>query len=123
MLRDTVVDIKLEPYKEEVATSADSSYLENPYAYSWARWDGKLLRHSLGIFDKPIPTNIQYIDRKVEVEVDKPYPVKGDTEYINVFKWWQTGLMYLGAVAAFILLGLVGLGLFKSVLWIKGKAG
>lgn len=118
-VRDTVVDVKLVPYREEIATPKDSSYLENPYAYSWAWFDGKLLHHNLGIFDRPTPTKIQYIDRVVEVEVEKPYPVKGDTEYTNILKWWQTMFIGLGVLMLLQILVLTGLGVAKLINWIR----
>lgn len=122
-LRDTIVDVRLVPYKEEVETEADSSYLENPYAYSFAFWDGLKLRHSLGIFDKPIPSRVQYLDRIVEIEVEKPYPVKGDTVYVNKLSWWQSTLVALGVLMVIQILILTGLGVFKVIRFVKGKAG
>jgi len=32
-----------------------------------------------------------------------PYPVKGDTEYINRLYWWQKALTWLGAICFFII--------------------
>lgn len=64
-IHDTIVEIKLVPYYKEKTTAEDSSYLENEYAYSSAHWDGTLLHHNLGIFDKKIPIEIQYKERNI----------------------------------------------------------
>lgn len=77
-IRDTIVDVKLVPYYEKIVTEKDSSYLENEYAFSSAKWDGSKLHHSLGIFDKITPVKIQYKDRYFEITktIREPYPVE-----------------------------------------------
>lgn len=82
-VRDTVVRVKLVPFFAEVATSRDSSCLENEYAYSAAIWNGRELYHTLGIFDREFPVRVQYVDRFVyrTDSVKVPYPV---TEFKEV---------------------------------------
>ena len=48
-IKDTVFRQELVPYRDSVTASDTVSYLTNPYAYSWARWQGGRLHHSLGI--------------------------------------------------------------------------
>ena len=50
VVHDTLMDIQLVPYKDSIATRDTSSFLSNPYAYSWAKWSNGTLYHSLGIF-------------------------------------------------------------------------
>lgn len=49
-VRDTMMEVKLVPYKDSISTSDTVSFLSNPYAYSWARYSGGMLHHSLGIW-------------------------------------------------------------------------
>lgn len=85
MVRDTIVNIKLIPYFEEIVTEKDSSYLKNEYSYSKAWWDGSKLHHTLGIFNKIIPTNIQYKDKYVYITETKreSYPVEKQATLID----------------------------------------
>lgn len=78
-IRDTVIQQQLVSYRDSISISDTLSYLSNPYSYSWARWQGGRLHHSLGIH--PLATvRVQvpyYIDRYVYrsspkiVEVEK----------------------------------------------------
>lgn len=79
---DTIITEKLVPYRDsvivEVQGDSASSYLFNPYAGSWAVYNGGKLFHSLWIFDKPLeidfklPHNIKVFTRDVPIEVEKP---------------------------------------------------
>jgi len=48
--------------------------------------------------DKLIRDSI-FINDSIQI----PYPVKGDTEYINRLYWWQYLLMVLGAICVGII--------------------
>lgn len=110
-MRDTVVRTELISYQDTISinlqTDKDTvSFLENPYAFSYASCKKGSLNHSLGI--KPGP----YAEGKVQIKevhiVDSiPYPVeiKGDIEIIYKLYWWQKYFLYSGMAAnVFILL-------------------
>lgn len=76
-VRDTLISLKLVPYKDSVSVKADSSYLSNPYAYSWARVgkDG-MLYHSLGIIPQAeVKGKIMFLDKTTTKEVGVPIEV------------------------------------------------
>lgn len=76
-LRDTTVCIQLVPYKDSVSVKADSSYLSNPYAYSWARvGEDGMLYHSLGIIPQAAAEGkIMFIDKVITKEIGVPVEV------------------------------------------------
>ena len=117
---DTIITEKLVPYRDsvivEVQGDSASSYLFNPYAGSWAVYNGGKLFHSLWIFDKPLkidfklPHNIKVFTRDVPIEVDKP------------LTRWQKAKQELGGIA-FGVIGVLGvLGIIRIFALIrKGK--
>lgn len=78
-IKDTLFEVKLVPYKDSIATKDTASYLSNAYAYSWARYNGGMLHHSLGIFPSAktqirVPYFVEryrYIEKPTIVEVEK----------------------------------------------------
>lgn len=113
VIRDTTIDIQLVPYRDSTSVHADSSYLSNPYAYSWARigTDG-LLHHSLVIWPQhPLPVKVQFIDRIQYIEIPKPYPVEKQIYVEKKLSWLQQ--TYLGSGKVF----LFGIIIF-SLLWL-----
>lgn len=113
-VKDTVIDIQLVPYKDSIATKDTTNYLENKYAYSWARWSNGILSHSLGIFDIKLPIQIKYVDREVIRYKEIPIEVKGDTVYISQIKWWHEASLW------FTTLVLVALALYLGIKY-RGK--
>ena len=103
VVHDTSMYVRLVPYKDSVATRDTSSFLSNPYGYSWAQWSGGLLHHSLGIW--PFATTLvevpYFIDRYVTVT--KPEIVEVEKELSR----WQQFKQDVGGVAIFGLLGLI----------------
>ena len=53
-VHDTTITERLVPYKDSTATRDTVSFLSNPYAYSWARYSGGILQHSLGIWPNSV---------------------------------------------------------------------
>lgn len=104
VVRDTLMEVQLVPYRDSTATADTTSFLSNPYAYSWARWSGGLLQHSLGIW--PFATTQvkvpYFIDRYVTVT--KPQIVEVEKELSR----WQQFKLDVGGAAIFGLLGLIG---------------
>ena len=106
---DTIITEKLVPYRDSVIVDVQgdsaSSYLFNPYAGSWAVYNGGKLFHSLWIFDKPLeidfklPHNIKVFTRDVPIEVEKP------------LTRWQKAKQELGGIAMGVLgvLGVFGI--------------
>lgn len=106
---DTIITEKLVPYRDsviiDVKGDSASSYLFNPYAGSWAVYNGGKLSHSLWIFDKPLqidfklPHNIKVFTRDVPIEVEKP------------LTRWEKAKQELGCIAMGVLgvLGVLGI--------------
>jgi len=104
-VHDTTVLIKLVPHYTENITPKDSSYLENPYAFSFAHWDGLFLRHTLGIKDIEIPVKILYLDRW-HIRTDSiriPYPVEVE-KVVNRLNSFQSFQIWCGRILLTMLL-------------------
>lgn len=87
IIRDTVVQVELVPYRDTVSILDTVSHLENKYAYSDAEFSSGRLNHSLAIKEVKIPTKIQYIEH---TRVDSiPYKVEIIKE-VNRLTRWQT---------------------------------
>ena len=120
-VRDTVFQQQLIPYRDSVTVApagADTaSYLSNPYAYSWARWKGGHLHHSLGIFTQATVTV------RVPYFIDR-YVYRSEPQIVEVEKKltrWQHIKMTAGGYALF-LIGIAFIAiLFRLYRWIKGK--
>lgn len=110
VIRDTIIDVQLVPYRDSVdvallpeSPDSVSSFLSNPYAWSWAQWYGGRLHHSLGIWpNKLTPIRVPYYYervRKVEVpkivEVEKP------------LTRWESFKMEFGGIAFGVCVGLL----------------
>lgn len=103
-VRDTLISLKLVPYKDSVSVKADSSYLSNPYAYSWARVgkDG-MLYHSLGIIPQAeVKGEIMFLDKTITKEVG--VPVEVIKEVPKKLNRWDRFVMGCGYVMIILLL-------------------
>lgn len=113
-VRDTVVEVVLQPSRDSVslhpvAGKDTASYLESPYAYSYAAYSGGVLNHSLGT--KPGTTAEGSTQVRETIRTDSipyPVPVPGDTVYINKLHGWQTWLLWWGIAAHAVLLFVIG---------------
>ena len=121
VIRDTLVEVQLIPFRDStnvlpaVGDSTASSFLGNLYAYSWARWDGRMLNHSLGIWPGAI-TTIRipyYMDRirRIEVPVIQEVPIP--------LNRWQQFNMDFGGVSFGVCIGLTAVLLW--VIFIKRR--
>lgn len=116
-LVDTLVEVKLVPYRDSVSVPADTaSHLENPYAYSNASLSGGRLNHSLGIKpDNPLLFPIQ--TRIVHVQDSIPYPVPGPVQYVErSLTIVEKVLMGIGVLT---LGGGLAVGVTKVKKWLK----
>ena len=113
-VRDTLVQVVLQPYKDSVSLYPEAgidttSYLENPYAYSYASYSGGKLSHSLGT--KPGTKAEGNTKIREEVRTDTipyPVPVPGETVYVNKLHGWQRWLLWWGVGAHVLALIVIG---------------
>lgn len=113
-IRDTVLDVRLQVFRDSVTVSDTVSRLDNKYAYSAAVWSSGRLSHTLGVKDVKIPVEIQYKEITRVDSLAVPYPV---VEEVIVYrlKWFQEALMWLGV----ILLVVAGLKVAHMILKAK----
>lgn len=108
IIRDTTYEVKLIPYKDSVSIRDTTSFLCNPYAYSYASYSNGLLNHSLGVnLLASVTVKVPYfIERTRSVEVPKPYPVE------KKLTKWQSIKQDIGGYAIFsiIVITLIVLG-------------
>lgn len=114
-LRDTVIQVKLEVQRDTVSLPDTVSHLKNKYSESWARWSNGTLSHSLKILDTPIPVKTTVKDTHKIDSISVPYPVKGDTVYIErKLSWLQTTLIWTGGIVWVI-------GFVALVVWVNKR--
>lgn len=115
VVHDTLMDIQLVPYKDSIATRDTSSFLSNPYAYSWAKWSGGTLYHSLGIF--PFVTTQVKVPYFIEryITITKPEIVEVEKKLSK----WQQFKLDVGGAAIFGLLGLIVFLVVYVVVYVK----
>lgn len=113
-LRDTLVKMELAHYRDTVSITVEAgkdtaSFLQNPYAYSYASFIAGIFSHSLGI------KKGAYSEGKVQVKevhvVDSiPYPVevKGDTVTVYKLRWWEKYFVWCGVAANVLALLYIG---------------
>ena len=92
---DTAFQEKLIPYKDSISTRDTTSFLSNPYAYSYAGLKDGFLYHSLGIYPfATVRINVPYFVEKIRrIETPKPYPVERE------LSWWEKTKMDIGGYA------------------------
>lgn len=119
VVRDTVMDVRLVPYRDSVATRDTTSFLSNPYAYSWARWSGGLLQHSLGI--RPLATTQvkvpYFIDRYVTIT--KPQVVEVEKELSR----WQQFKLDVGGAAIGCMIAVIMIAIGYLIYRLKRRKG
>ena len=115
VVHDTLIQTELVPYRDSVSVlpsvgdTTAASFLSNPYAFSWARWDGRSLQQSLSIW----PGNVltiripYYIDRVRRIEVPKVVEVE------KPLTRWQKFKMEFGGISFGACIGLTAI-----LLWI-----
>ena len=105
-VHDTIVEVKLQTFRDSIVTPDTVSRLENKYSYSAALWSAGRLTHTLGVKDIDIPVTLQYIETVITDSIAVPYPVETvKTEYRQ--RWWQEALMWLGVAALILFAGWV----------------
>lgn len=93
-VRDTVVQVVLQPTKDSISMHPvvgrdTSSYLQNPYAYSYASYSGGMLNHSLGTKAGTTAEGNVKIREVVRTDsISYAVPVPGETVFINKLHGW-----------------------------------
>lgn len=98
MVKDTVVEYILKPYKEKVTTLDTISLLENEYAITRAETSGGKLKHSLETKEKPVEIKVQYLDRVITKEIPVPYEVEKVVEVEKKLNLWERLKLKLGGI-------------------------
>ena len=97
---DTTFQEKLIPYRDSVSILDTSSFLKNPYSYSYARYSNGMLYHSLGIYPfATVTVKVPYfLERIIRIETPKPYEVE------RKLSWWERIRLDLGGYAIAIVI-------------------
>jgi hypothetical protein len=84
---DTTIVERLNVYHDTIAAPDTVSYLENEYAYSWARFQNGLLSHSLGTKEYAAVTVEvpKYIEKTVTKEIPQIVEVEKDLSNYQKF--------------------------------------
>ena len=95
VFHDTTFQEKLLPYKDSVSVADTTSFLRNPYAYSYASFSNGILNHSLGIYPHATVTvKMPYFIENIRmIEVPKPYTVESE------LSWWEKFKINYGGVS------------------------
>lgn len=104
VIRDTIQQVKLEPYFEEKETSDTLSYLSNKYAYSEARVSNNKLYHSLGIWDKFIGVTTLKITEYKTIKEPVPYEVEKIVKVEKKLSIWQRLSITVGNIVVILLI-------------------
>lgn len=100
VMTDTVVKTSLVLYKDSTTVEATgdtaTSFLSNPYAYSWACWTEGKLHHSLGIWPRNIDVPLQTMTKLRVMERQVPYPVEKE-----LTKWERWKLDFAEILAVY----------------------
>lgn len=104
VIRDTIQQVKLEPYFEEKETSDTLSYLSNKYAYSEARVSNNKLYHSLGIWDKFIGVTTLKITEYKTIKEPVPYEVEKIVKVEKKLSIWQRLSITVGNIFVILLI-------------------
>ena len=115
VVHDTIIQTELVPYRDSVfvlpllGDTTAVSFLSNPYAFSWARWDGRSLQHSLSIWPGNVLTiRIPYfMDRFRRIEVPKVVEVE------KKLTRWEQFKMDFGGISFGVCIGLTAV-----LLWV-----
>lgn len=110
-LVDTVIKVNLQVYRDTITTPDTISHLANPYAESWARVSGGLLRHSLTSSKEPIDVKVVYKDIVRVDSIPVPVPIEKKVYIEKKLSLWQSIQMRIGEIA----IGAVGILL---IIWL-----
>lgn len=105
VIRDTVIQVELVPYRDSVSVKDTMSFLCNPYSYSRAWFSGGMLHHVLGIYpNSTAMVKVPYfIDRYVRIKVPQIVEVekkltKMQCLYMDIGKITLFGMIPFGMI-------------------------
>ena len=111
---DTTITERLVPYKDSTATRDTVSFLSNPYAYSWARYSGGILQHSLGIW----PNSVLIVTVPHYMTVTKRIEVPKIVEVEKKLNWWQKTKIEIGGWSMIMNILLISMMIVR---WLRKK--
>lgn len=114
-VRDTVVRVALQLYRDSVTTPDTISHLSNTYCESWARVSGGMLLHSLRSSGDSIPVKVQKMERLRVDSITVPYPVDRPVYIEKSLSGWQKARMQIGDISMGVLGILIIFWLIKKI--------
>lgn len=110
-VHDTTITEKLVTYRDSVAVRDTSSFLSNPYAYSWAVWNNGILHHSLGIW----PNAVLIIKVPQYSTITKTIQTPKIVEVEKKLTKWEQMKVDIGGYLMFVSLLLALLMIYKKL--------
>lgn len=115
-VHDTTITERLVPYKDSTATRDTTSFLSNPYAYSWAGYSDGILQHSLGIW----PNAVLIVTVPHYMTVTKRIEVPEVVEVEKKLNWWQRTKVETGGWSVMLNILLISMVIVR---WLRKKGG
>lgn len=108
IVRDTIVEVKMQSERVEVETTDSVSVLTTDRATSRAEVSGGKLRHSLYVFPQIVPVSVPTVTMKKTRRDSIPYPVEVEkvVEVVPGWSWWS--LAIAGVCVAGVTLYIIG---------------
>lgn len=98
-IRDTILNTKLDYFRDTVITPDTISFLSNRYGFTWAEAKNGKLHHSLTTWpDTLIPVSTHYIERQRIDSIPAPYPVEVTIYREKELSIWQTIRIRVGEI-------------------------
>lgn len=106
-VHDTVIQVKLKPFKEVVLIDDTISLLRSEVATSEAKITNNKLYHSLEVKDTPIKVETKIETRYKTIKEPVPYEVEKVVKVEKEFTWWEKKKMLFGEIAFVALLSVI----------------
>lgn len=106
IVRDTVIDVRLDVIHDSVTVRDTASYLENRYASSYALFSDGFLSHSLNTKPVTIPVKVQFINTTTTDTIQVPYVVEKVVKVNYITSWQKTRLRALNWLVLAVILWL-----------------
>lgn len=111
-MHDTVIQVKLKPFKEVVLIDDTISILGNEVATSEAKITNNKLYHSLEIKDTPIKVETKFITEYKTIKEPVPYEVEKIVKVEKKLTWWEKKKILFGEIAFIVLLSVIAYKVF-----------
>ena len=113
-IHDTVIQVKLKPFKEVVLVDDTISLLDNEVATSEAKITNSKLYHSLEIKDTPIKVETKFITEYKTIKEPVPYEVERVVKVEKKLTWWEKKKILFGEIAFIVLLSVIAYKVFSK---------